>query len=344
MAPNGLRRNGMFNFKNRSLALIALLFISSLTMSNDIFAQGQFREKLKERIQNRRNGKNIPAEDRSALSSITVDGRKRTYILHLPASYSKGQFLPVVFVLHGGFGNAKNAQKMSGMNLVADKEGFIAVYPNGSGNTPNKMLTWNDGFLNSYARKKNIDDVKFIRLLIEKLKKDYNVDEKKLYFTGISNGGIMCYRLACEAPEYVSAIAPVSSSMVGYLDDCKHAQSVPVIIFHGKDDKNIPYMGGTGEKGFAKYDYPSVQQAVDFWITRNGLSRIPIDEGRIGSATYKCYGSKSQKQVILWTLEDGGHTWPGGNRDLPESVTGKVNTDISASYEMWKFFKDHHKE
>lgn len=326
---------------NKKFVIYTIIFVIILVVfaGDDAFARMSFRERLAGIFQNKKSERSKISTKKDITGTILVDGRERTYIAHLPPSYNRTRSIPAVFVFHGGFGNAENARKMSKMNQVADKNEFIAVYPNGSGKRKDKFLTWNDGFLDSYAKKQEINDVKFFNELLEKLKKDYNINGEKIYVTGISNGGIMAYRLVCEVPGKIKAIAPVASSMVGFLEKDSFIKPTPVIIFHGLEDKNLPYDGGIGEKGFAKYEYPSVYENVNFWIQKNGLSSEPVRRGRIGRAVFEEYGNDGEKKVVLWTLEDGGHTWPGGSRDLPERVTGKVNTDISASEIMWEFFK-----
>jgi polyhydroxybutyrate depolymerase len=156
--------------------------------------------------------------------SLRHDGRVRTYLVHLPASYSKDKTWPLVLVLHGGGGNGEQVAKMTGFSRKADQEGFIAVYPNGTGLWQNRFLTWNAGNCCAYAYENRIDDVGFIRALIGQLRKDYAVDDRRIYAAGISNGGMMSYRLACGLSDLIAAIGPVAGAQN---IDCKPAQPSP---------------------------------------------------------------------------------------------------------------------
>jgi polyhydroxybutyrate depolymerase len=143
-----------------------------------------------------------------SLHTLTYDGLERTYILHVPPSYNERHPVPLVISLHGGGGNAGHQRRVSDFNRLADEKGFIVVYPNGTGQRQDAILTWNGGACCGYAMTNNVDDVGFIRALIAELSNAYAIDPKRIYVTGISNGGIMAYRLACEASDVIAAIAP----------------------------------------------------------------------------------------------------------------------------------------
>jgi polyhydroxybutyrate depolymerase len=269
--------------------------------------------------------------------SLEFGGRVRTFYVYAPSSYDKKTKLPLVMNLHGGFGNGPQQCEATFMKETAENNDFIVACPTGTSKL-GIVNYWNDGYLDSYAVNNNVDDVGFIEVMINDLSEKFYINEKKVYSTGISNGGIMSYRFACEISNKITAIAPVAGSMMEYFDTCNPTRKVPVIIFHGLDDTHIPYNGGIGEDAVAQYSHPSVQQALDFWIEKNGVSSTPIETGRIGNALYEIYGtSDSGGQIVLWTLEGGGHTWPGGDSML--DTLGTVNQDIDASQEMWDFFK-----
>ena len=145
--------------------------------------------------------------------------------------------MPLVIVLHGAIQGNASAERMSGMSALADKEKFVAVYPQGTsmmGNAP----TWNAGNCCGYAQQKNVDDIAFLRALIGKLEKDYSIDAKRIYVTGISNGGMMSFRVACEMADVVAAVAPVEGAQNV---DCKPSAPVSVIVFHGTADRLVPF-------------------------------------------------------------------------------------------------------
>jgi len=143
----------------------------------------------------------------------THDGVQRSYILYVPTSYNSAEPVSVVLVFHGGGGNAEGAVRMTGFNSLADEKGFIVVYPNGTGRlSDDKLLTWNGGTCCGWAQEQNVDDVGFVRAIVADLQSMASIDMKRIYATGISNGGIMSYRLACEASDLIAAIGPVAGT------------------------------------------------------------------------------------------------------------------------------------
>ena len=271
---------------------------------------------------------------------MTVDGRERSYIVHIPPTYKGQSDLPLVIVLHGGGGNAQKAIEMTGMSDKADKEGFIVVYPNGTGQQG--RLTWNAGFCCSYAMDNNVDDVKFIRTLIESLQNEYKTDPKRVGVMGLSNGAMMAYRLGCELSDKIAAIAPISGSLGA--DGCQPTDPLPVIIFHGTADKNVPYNGGKGfrqqgEEG--RVDTP-VSYAVSFWVQHNQCPTDPQRQEK-GSIVQETYGPcKDGAEVVLYTIIGGGHAVPGGKKgDNP--TADEPTQEISAADLTWDFFASHPK-
>ncbi len=197
--------------------------------------------------------------------TLTHDGLERSYILYIPASINWSRPVPIVFVFHGGTGNAESAIRMSGFNGVADQNGFIVVYPNGTGRlSDNKLLTWNGGTCCAYAQENNVDDVGFVRAIVADLQPLVNIDPKRIYATGMSNGGILSQRLACEAADLFAAIAPVSGTL--NFSPCNPSQPISVIEFHGTADQKIPYSGGFGPESLVNVDFTSVQDSIGFWV------------------------------------------------------------------------------
>lgn len=272
--------------------------------------------------------------------TLTHDGIERTYILHLPSSYDENKPAPLVLSFHGGAGNAENQRRVSGFNELADKEGFIVVYPNGTGKLKDKILTWNGGTCCGYAVTNQIDDVGFIRALIAELQSQYNIDPKRIYATGLSNGGIMSYRLACDAADIFAAIGPVAGTQ-NYIR-CEPSEPVSVIHFHGTDDTHLPYGGGSGDDSIAGVVFKSVDETMDFWLTFNLCNPTPTTEtfDDIQHETYS--GCANEIKVELYTILGGKHAWPGS--DGPAGPAGDEPTQtISASEIMWEFFAAHPK-
>lgn len=203
---------------------------------------------------------------------------KRSYVMHVPSSYDGKQPVSLVIVLHPGLGNAAVAAQMTGMSAKADKEGFLVVYPQGTGFFKNRFLTWNAGYCCGYAARTNVDDVQFLKELIEYLRNTFNIDRDRIYATGMSNGAMMAYRLACELSDVIAAVAPVAGSYD--IRNCHPHEPVSLIAFHGLKDKRVRFEGG---KPIERAD-PServdvaVAEVISFWARQNGCLLIPERE------------------------------------------------------------------
>ena len=324
----------------RILLLILLLLLNVCSQS---FAEGIFREKFRGKLIKNINGiqETQPISNSQDVSnSFIVDGRERSYLVHLPLHYTKQKSFPLVFVLHGGGGDMECSVRMSGINDKADKENFIVIYPNGTGKLKGKLLTWNSGNCCGYAMKNNIDDVNFMRALIEKIENDYNADKKRIYFTGISNGAMMSYRIACELSDKIAAIAPVAEALNC---PCNSKHPVSVIIFHGTEDQHVPYNGGAGEKSVEKRIDNSVSYAVNLWTKNNDCMPTPKRED-FGNIIHDIYtGGQAGSAVELYTIKGQGHAWPGGKKGLRNGNADDPTQEISATDIMWEFFKSHPK-
>ncbi|MFQ5674506.1 MAG: alpha/beta hydrolase family esterase [bacterium] len=273
--------------------------------------------------------------------SLRVGGRERSYVLHIPPTYDGKNPAALVIVLHGGGGNARNAMKMTEMNDKSDAEGFLVVYPNGSGRLRRALLTWNAKICCGYAMDRDIDDVGFIRKMISELQRKYNIDPGRIYATGISNGGMMAYRLACELSDKIAAIAPVAASLP--IRQCRPEHPLSVLIFHGTNDRNILYKGGKPKRQFDRHsrnDLP-VAEAVSFWVQHNHCSTSPerLERPYFTRETYT--GGRNGTEVVLYTIQGGGHAWPGGKKGV--FWGDKPATALSATDVMWKFFLRHPK-
>jgi len=271
----------------------------------------------------------------------------RSYVLHLP-SPAPTTPPPVVVVLHGGGGNADSIARMTGFDAEADKHGFIVVYPNGTDESRPLMnlfgksfLTWNAGGCCGFARDNNIDDVGFIRAVVTAVIKDNAADPKRIYATGISNGGMMAYRLACEASDMFAAIAPVSA--IQDVQECKPGRPVSIFHIHGEKDENVPIDGGVGKKALdeeGKRGRPPVQDSIDFWVKQDGCS-VTVRSQEPGVDMVNYGGCQDGTEVQYFKILDGGHSWPGGRRlsvllDQPSQALDATDT-------IWYFFSLHSK-
>lgn len=268
------------------------------------------------------------AEADSRYSSIDAGGLTRQYFLHVPPSYDGKTPLPLVLVLHGATQSPESIERMSGMSAAADKVRFFAVYPRGTGRLP----TWNSGACCGYAMEHRVDDTGFIGALIGKLKRDYAVDPKRIFATGISNGGMMSYRLACEMAGTFAAIAPVE----GAQDlDCHPSNPVSVIVVHGTADRLVPFEGGSTpfQMGSRRSD-TSVSSTTAFWVKQDGCSPTPQHEAsdQVHIETYS--GCRMGSAVAAYAIQGGHHIWPG---------TRFSRNDVPATSLMWTFFAQHPK-
>lgn len=272
--------------------------------------------------------------------TLSYDGLERTYILHVPTTYDRNRAAPLVLDFHGGAGNANNQMRNSKFGELADEKGFIVVYPNGTGRLEDKILTWNGGTCCGYAVTNQIDDVGFIRALIAELQSQYNIDPKRIYATGLSNGGIMSYRLACEGSDIFAAIAPVAGTQ-DYVQ-CNPSEPVSVIHFHGTDDTHLPYGGGRGDDSIAGVVFTSVEESINFWLDTNQCATTPQSE-TFSDIQHDTYSDCANGTAVeLYTIVDGKHAWPGS--DGPAWPGGDQPTQtISATELIWEFFAAHPK-
>lgn len=292
--------------------------------------------------------------DLAALLPRTIihGGLKRTYLLYVPKSLKKSP--PLVVALHGGFGDGRRMEELTrnGFNLLAEREGFLVAYPNGVEHH------WNDGRakVRYRAQREKVDDVGFLAALIDELAGKFNVDRRRVYVTGASNGGMMSFRLALELSDKIAAVAPVIASLPVEYKDAKPPRPVPVLIINGTKDPLMPWAGG--EIGASLNlllrrklgTVLSTPETVRFWVRRNGCvprpektllpDKAPDDGTRVTVETYA--GGKSGAEVILCRVAGGGHTWPNGKPYLPERIIGKVCRDFNAAEYIWAFFKKHH--
>ena len=273
-------------------------------------------------------------------------GLERSYLLHLPNPLPDKP-LPLVVVLHGGGGSAEGAETQTGFNAMADRHGFIAVYPNGTSKShplramlgKEGFLTWNAGTCCSFASEHNIDDVGFIRAVVADVEKGHAVDPKRVYATGISNGGMMSYRLACEASDVFAAIGPVSA--VIEISPCQPVDPVAVVHIHGAKDQNVPLEGGVGAKQLGTKEVRKpVQDSIDFWVKRDGCSvTVKSQEPDVAMANYG--GCDAGTDVVYYLIQDGGHAWPGGQQMA--GFLDKPSRALDATDIIWDFFSKHSK-
>ncbi len=265
--------------------------------------------------------------------SVTVDGKKRNFLVHIPTHYKPDRPTPMVLVFHGGLGTGKNIKKQSRMDEVADREGFLGVYPDGL------FRTWNAGGCCEEAMRRNIKDVAFVSTIIDRMEKDFCIDKRRIYATGFSNGAMMAHRLACELSERIAAIAPVSGVIM--MSQCVPERPMPVMVLHGTKDPRSLWEGGLGDKDPSKGVRDSIPETMRKLYTRYGCparEQTTFKRGAVACVSREpCRGGS---EVTLCKISGGGHQWPGGEAVWPNKL-GPLNRDVSASDLMWQFFKRH---
>lgn len=269
--------------------------------------------------------------DISLEDTINVDGLKRTYLLDLPDE--KNEKPPLLIVLHGGFGSGKQARDSYDLTPLANQHGYIVVYPDGIAREGRfEIKTWNAGNCCGNAAKSNVDDVKFISMLIDKMVKERSIDSDKVFVTGISNGAMLAYRLACEIPEKIRAIAPVAGFILP-VEKC--SSSVPIIHFHSRQDKNVPIEGGKGQ-GPSGYEFPALEEVISVWEDLNQCVDANRDTLRHGN--YSLIRWRNCTTLMEYYLtEDGGHSWPGAD-SKPWRRADDPSKALYANKLMFDFF------
>lgn len=277
------------------------------------------------------------ADDRQ---TIIVEGTARTYVVRTPEHLPSQARLPLVIVLHGGGGNAANAEKMTGFTAKARQENFIVVYPEGSGRFRRGLFTWNAGHCCGYAMANRVDDVAFVNLLIEHLLEVYAVDERRIYVTGMSNGAMMTHRLGIELSHRIAAIAPVVGTLFG--DERQPAHPVAALMINGMLDENVPFNGGHGSgRGKNAWDGMPARPALDqgaFWALANGCDATPMMQDAATRTRYR-YQCPAGRAVELIALKDNGHAWPGGEKGSRRG--DQPAQSLKATDAIWDFFKAH---
>ncbi len=275
---------------------------------------------------------------------LSSGGMERTYELHLPMPLP-AEPLPLVVALHGGGGTGIGMAEMSGFDDFADHFGFIVVYPDGT-DKPRPLreklgkqgfLTWNSGgSCCGYAHDHKVDDVGFIRAVVVDVEKDHAVDPKRVFATGISNGGMMAYRLGCEASDIFAAIGPVSADQE--ITPCKPVQPVAVIHIHGAKDEYVPLLGGVGKKAHVKETRPPVQDSIDFWVKQDGCT-VTAHSTQPDVLMSNYGGCADGTDVDYYVIQDGGHAWPSGKQMA--FFLDKPSQALQGSLLIWDFFSKH---
>jgi polyhydroxybutyrate depolymerase len=332
------------------LLACGLVLFASDGVAQDDAATGTIRERIKQRWIKKQQDK--PASESSTDSttridkpgdytfSIVHDGLTRMYRVHVPRIYSAATPAPLVLAFHGGGGdmNYHATDKYYGLISKSETAGFVAVFPNGfSKLNSGKFATWNAGACCASARDENVDDAGFVRKIIGNATSQLNIDRNKIYATGMSNGGMMAYRLACEMADTFKAIAAVAGT--DNTTSCAPKAPISILHIHARNDDHLLYNGGAGKtfRDQSKVsDFTSVPATISKWVKLNSCNPTPqrvLDTpGAFCDKYSQCRGDVA---VQLCVTETGGHSWPGGTKPRGDEPASQA---ISANDVMWTFF------
>lgn len=281
-----------------------------------------------------------PSEQKTV--NLTVDGNARTFIVYLPLGYNNTGEMPLLFVLHGQGGTNTGMIEIADFRPIADAEKVVVIYPQGI------EKVWNDGRPVA-ANQMGINDVSFFSQLIDYAVANYSADASRVYATGLSSGGFMSTRLACELSTRFAAIAAVGASIEAnsIFPNCNPSKPTPAIYIHGNSDPLVPFNGGaiagSGDKGGFCVSH---QEALSKWVSINKcnstpqLSTLPdiaADGTTINKRAYS--DGIDGTQVVGYEVINGGHTWPQGYQYAPALLVGKTSQDMNACEVIWAFFK-----
>jgi len=273
-------------------------------------------------------------------------GLTRTYVLHVPPPAAGAQTpRPLVIALHEGGGRAAGFARFTRLSKLADEAGFAVVYPQGV------ERHWNDGRtrIGFRAHAEDIDDVGFLVKLAASLRGQHGITGNQVFVVGAANGGIMALRMACEAADKIHGVAAVMANFPDRMRyRCAPKRPVSILVMNGTADPIVPWRGGEMRSGFRRLGkLLSTEDSIDYWTEKNGCSEAPVrkdladkvpgDRTTVRRETYQ--NCRAGSRIVLYTIDGGGHTWPGGQQYRPESEIGKVSRDIAAETEIWNFFR-----
>jgi polyhydroxybutyrate depolymerase len=268
----------------------------------------------------------------TTLHELDFQGTRRTYRVHVPPSLTR-RGAPLVVALHGGFGTSASVLRQGSWEAIADRHGFVVVAPDGL------ARSWNAGMCCGPAMRNDFDDVGFVLAVLDDVESMVRIDPRRVFATGISNGGMMAYRLGCEASRRFAAIAPVAATVVDPV--CAPTVPVSLLHIHGLADRNVPFEGGFPTKSLQldPPSYPPVRAGIETFVRADGCADEPAVSERGVVKTERWRGCDARTAVKLITIADGGHSWPGGTQLL--AILDPPSTALDATATIWRFFATH---
>lgn len=295
--------------------LLGLAFLSLLSVERGVNAQAQTTQ--------------------DPVFRFNDGGLARQYRVHLPPGMRADQPLPLVLALHGGGGSMDfMAQDTYGLRQKADQAGFVVAFANGSSPLPSgRLATWNAGNCCGRARDMQTDDVGYLREVVRRIQNTYPIDPKRIYAVGMSNGGMMAYRLACDAADIFSGIMSVAGT--DNTGQCHPSRPIRVLHIHALNDDHVPFNGGIGSASAREElitNFKSVPATIEQWVRLDHASPQPTRVLQVGGAHCDLYPPQSGgAPVQLCVTDSGGHSWPGGGKQAASQA-------IRANDLMWAFF------
>jgi polyhydroxybutyrate depolymerase len=264
--------------------------------------------------------------------TATVDGRERSYRVYAPATHTRRD-RPLMIVLHGGLGSGERSERLFGMNPVADRNDFLVAYPDGIGGRGpmRSRRTWNAGACCGPAATAKVDDVAFIRAMIDAIDRDYPLDRRRVYVAGMSNGAMMTYRLVCELPDAIAAAIPVAGTLG--VSPCSAGDDVPILHIHGTVDENVPLAGGRGTRGVSGVAHRSLEETIELVSARRGCG-APQTSRQADGTMLTVYPCSTGAPIHVRLVPGGGHTWFGA--DIRRRGANDPG-GLSASEAAWEF-------
>ncbi len=322
---------------------ILRLFLALITLASLGMVWGQLA---------RKGAQAIP--EGHVVLTLLVGDLERECLVHLPPGYDKTKPVPLVISFHGGGGTGINAMKETGWSAKADAEGFIVAYPEGvrpdavkPPSLRNNMQTWNDGSGRFYSAEQKIDDVAFIRVLIEKLSVNYAIDQRRIFATGFSNGASMAFRVGAELADRIAAVAPHSGAC--WSETVKPSRAISLCYLTGTADTLNPLDGGfpklaLGGKDQGGKPKPPVIDSILKWAKTLGCPETPVQDDTKNGVRTRGFGpGRDGAEVVFITIEGLGHNWAGGVGQAPEFMVGKNTDKLKATDVIWNFFQVHGK-
>jgi polyhydroxybutyrate depolymerase len=282
---------------------------------------------------------------------IRHDGVDRRYLLHVPADLDAARPAPLVMMLHGAGGNADHVARAYGWRELADREGFIAVFPEGTrrGSTEaaesamtNPRL-WNDGSGRGPAGRRKVDDIGYLAAVLDDVARRCNVDADRVYCTGFSNGASMTFSAGVQLSDRFAAVAPISGHL--WLADPKPTSPRAMFFLTGDADPLNPLAGGDAPSPFGgpRQQKPPIRKSIDAWVTLLGLDpakpTVIRDDDKVRAVRYG--DVDAPREVVFYVVKGLGHEWPGRPRVLPRRLTGGSSNAVDATALVWEFFQKH---